>query len=217
MDLEKVVKGRSVGPGGVDINDMVNRFLRAADQGAQRPDQVVNPDGVAVTSDVARAIVAAARQNDATEDAIVAAAGDELAKAFPLTAGATTALVERKVKDQDHDAEDLKDEDKAMAVAGDAVKEAKEESEAAAAPGVKVKLSGPAMLPARLRFVFAVLLSAGLGAAILVTALLGYRTSPSSWAFVGTAVLGLFCVIGVIVFVMGYGNVEIEMSAPGEA
>ena len=216
MDLERMVKGTAVGPGGVDINKMVSSFLRATDPGVQRPGPAVDADGVAVTNDVAKVIVAAAHKDDATRDMIVSAAGEELAKAFPLTAEATTAVVEKKVKDQDRTAEDLKDEEKAAAVAGEAVKEAKEESEAAAAPGVKVKLSGPAMLPARLRFVFAVLLSAGLGAAILVTALLGYRTSSSSWAFIGTAVLGLFCVIGVMVFVMGYGNVEIEMSAPGE-
>ena len=76
----------------------------------------------------------------------------------------------------------------------------------ATALGFKVDLSGPVMLAPWVRLFFAALLALAMAAALYLMARLG--KSGSAWAYAGTAAVVLAGIVGLIVFVMGYGKVE---------
>ena len=62
------------------------------------------------------------------------------------------------------------------------------------------------MLAPWVRLFFAALLALAMAAALYLMARLG--KSGSAWAYAGTAAVVLAGIVGLIVFVMGYGKVE---------
>lgn len=100
-----------------------------------------------------------------------------------------------------------------------AAKSASAAATAAAGPSLAVQFSQPAMLKPWARFTFAGLLFIPLLVSLFFTYRLArHATTPThpvpGAVYVSLAIVAAFSVIGILVLVMGYGNVTINAGAP---
>ena len=201
------------GPGGVDANKTVRQFLDAVAQRWRAGDADCESLAERLTVEMRNAVV----RNVADEPIVAAreAGAQVLSDHLPITkARAREILVVSADKTIAKAPAGQELEVTLKATAEEAARVAT--AEAAEAAGIEIELSGPSMLTPKARFSSAIALFAALAAAIVAMVLIAtIPSAPPTWAFIGTAGLGALSVIGVVIFVMGYGSVKIKLTAPG--